>query len=123
MFATVQTRPSCGANMPSQVLRISFGTPTEIQEQLMNLLIWLIAGGVIGWLASILMRTNDQQGRFFNLIVGVVGAMFAGWFISPLIGVGTIDQDSFSLHAMLVSFLGSAILLAIVNAFPRGRAH
>jgi uncharacterized membrane protein YeaQ/YmgE (transglycosylase-associated protein family) len=69
------------------------------------------------------MRTNDQQGIFLNVVVGVVGAMLGGWFISPLIGVGTINQSNLSLPALLVSFLGAAILLAIVNAFQRGRAR
>jgi len=86
----------------------------------MNFIIWLILGGVIGWLASILMKTNDQQGMVLNVAVGVVGAMLAGWFISPLVGIGTINQNNFSLPAMLVSFVGAAILLAIVNLFRRG---
>jgi len=86
----------------------------------MNFIIWLIVGGVIGWLASILMKTNGQQGMFLNVVVGVVGAMLGGWFISPLVGVGTINQNNFSLAAMLISFGGAAILLAIVNLFRRG---
>ena len=86
----------------------------------MNFIIWLIVGGVIGWLASMLMKTNDQQGMFLNVVVGVIGAMLAGWFISPLVGVGTINQNNFSVAAMLVSFLGAAVLLAIVNLFRRG---
>lgn len=89
----------------------------------MNLIIWLIVGGVIGWLASMLMKTNDQQGMFLNVIVGIVGAMLAGWFVSPLVGVGTINQNNFSLPALLVSFVGAAILLAIVNLFRRGTAR
>lgn len=86
----------------------------------MNFLIWLIVGGVIGWLASILMRTDGQQGLFLNVVVGIVGAMLGGWLLSPLVGVGTINQDNFSLPALLVSFVGAAILLAIVNLFRRG---
>jgi uncharacterized membrane protein YeaQ/YmgE (transglycosylase-associated protein family) len=86
----------------------------------MNFIIWLVVGGVIGWLASMLMKTNDQQGLFLNVIVGIVGAMVGGWFISPLVGVGTINQNNFSLPAMLVSLVGAAILLAIVNLFRRG---
>jgi uncharacterized membrane protein YeaQ/YmgE (transglycosylase-associated protein family) len=89
----------------------------------MNFIIWLIVGGVIGWLASVLMRTNDQQGIVLNVVVGVVGALVAGWFISPLIGIGTINQDNFSLPAMAVSFVGAAILLAIVNLVRRGTAR
>ena len=87
----------------------------------MNFIIWLIVGGVIGWLASIVMKTNGQQGIILNVVVGIVGAMLGGWLISPLVGVPTINQDAFSLAAMAVSFVGALILLAIVNLFRRGR--
>ncbi|WP_332740113.1 GlsB/YeaQ/YmgE family stress response membrane protein [Hydrogenophaga sp.] len=86
----------------------------------MNLIIWLVVGGVIGWLASLAMKTDGQQGIFLNIVVGIVGAALGGLLISPLVGVGTINQDAFSLGAMLVSFLGAVILLAIVNLFRRG---
>lgn len=86
----------------------------------MNLIIWLVVGGLIGWLASIVMKTNGQQGLFLNVVVGIVGAMLGGWFISPLVGVGTINQNNFSLPALLVSLAGAAILLAIVNLLRRG---
>lgn len=86
----------------------------------MNFIIWLIVGGVIGWLASLLMKTDGQQGLILNVVVGIVGAMIAGWFISPLVGVGTINQSNFSLPALFVSFIGAVILLAIVNLFRRG---
>lgn len=86
----------------------------------MNFIIWLIVGGVIGWLASMMMKTNDQQGMFLNVAVGIVGAMLAGWFISPMVGVSTINDNNFSLAGLLVSFIGAAILLAIVNVFRRG---
>ena len=89
----------------------------------MNFIIWLLVGGIIGWLASLLMKTDGQQGIFLNVIVGIVGAMLGGWFISPLVGVGTINQDNFSLPALLVSFVGAAILLAIVNLVRRGAAR
>ena len=86
----------------------------------MNFIIWLIVGGVIGWLASIVMKTDGQQGIILNVVVGIVGAMLGGWLISPMVGAGTINQDNFSLPALLVSFAGAAILLAIVNLFRRG---
>ena len=86
----------------------------------MNFIIWLVVGGLIGWVASLIMKTDGQQGLFLNVVVGIVGAMLGGWFISPLVGVGTINQDNFSLPAMLVSFVGAAILLAIVNLVRRG---
>lgn len=89
----------------------------------MNFIIWLIVGGVIGWLASMLMNTNSQQGMFLNIVVGIVGAMLAGWLISPLVGVATINQNNFSLPGLLVSFVGAAVLLAIVNLLRRGTAR
>jgi uncharacterized membrane protein YeaQ/YmgE (transglycosylase-associated protein family) len=86
----------------------------------MNFIIWLVVGGVIGWLASLMMKTDGQQGIILNVVVGIVGAMLGGWLISPLLGVGTINQDNFSMPALLVSFLGASILLAIVNLIRRG---
>lgn len=89
----------------------------------MNIIIWLVVGGVIGWLASLLMHTDGQQGLFLNVVVGIVGALLAGWFISPLVGIGTINQANFSLPALFVSFIGAAALLAIVNLVKRGTAR
>lgn len=89
----------------------------------MNLIIWLVVGGVIGWLASLIMRTDGQQGILLNIVVGIVGALLGGWFISPLLGRGTINSGDFSLGGLGVSLLGAIILLAIVNLFRRGRAR
>lgn len=89
----------------------------------MNFLIWLIVGGVIGWIASLVMKTDQQQGIFLNIVVGIVGAMLGGWFISPLVGVPTINQDVFSMASMAVSLVGAIVLLAIVNIFRRGTAR
>ena len=85
----------------------------------MGILVWLIVGGVCGWLASIIMRTDAQQGILLNVIVGIVGALLAGFIISPLIGVGTINEGV-TLASFLVSLVGAVILLAIVNLFRRG---
>lgn len=86
----------------------------------MNFIIWLVIGGVIGWIASMIMRTDAQQGVILNVVVGIVGAMLGGWLLSPLIGSGTINQNDFSLGGLAVSLLGAIILLAIVNLFRRG---
>lgn len=86
----------------------------------MNFIIWLVMGGIVGWLASLVMKTDAQQGLFLNVVVGVVGALLGGWFISPLLGAGTINQNDFSLASLGVSFLGALILLAIVNLVRRG---
>ena len=89
----------------------------------MNLVIWLVVGGLIGWVASMMMRTDGQQGIVLNVVVGIIGAMIGGWLISPLVGVPTINQGAFSLGALIVSLLGAVILLAIVNLVRRGRAR
>ncbi len=86
----------------------------------MNIIVYLIAGGIIGWLASIVMKTNAQQGILLNVIVGVVGAFVAGWFLTPLFGVATINQGDFSMPALLVSLGGAILLLAVVRLFSRG---
>jgi uncharacterized membrane protein YeaQ/YmgE (transglycosylase-associated protein family) len=88
-----------------------------------NLMVWLIVGGLVGWVASMLMRTDGQQGLFLNVVVGIVGAALGGWFISPLVGVPTINQGSFSVGALVVSLLGGMLLLAIVNLVRRGTAR
>jgi len=89
----------------------------------MSFIIWIIIGGILGWLASLVMRTDAQQGILLNIIVGIVGALLGGWLLSPLFGTGTINQNNFSLGSLLVSFLGAVILLAIVNFFRRGSAR
>jgi len=88
---------------------------------MINFLVWLIVGGIIGWVASLIMRTNAQQGLLLNIVVGIVGAFVAGWLLTPLFGIGTINQSNFSVPAMLVSLGGAVILLAIVNLMRRGR--
>jgi len=80
----------------------------------MNLIIYLIAGAIVGYIASRIMKTSGQQGLILDIVVGVVGAFIAGYFISPLLGVGTIN-DAITLPTMLVTLLGSIVLLFIVK--------
>jgi uncharacterized membrane protein YeaQ/YmgE (transglycosylase-associated protein family) len=89
----------------------------------MNIILWLVVGGLIGWVASMLMRTNAQQGIFLNVVVGIVGALLGGWVLSPIVGVSTINQNNFSASGLLVSLLGAVILLAVVNLLRRGAAR
>ena len=88
----------------------------------MNLILWLIIGGVVGWLASLIMKTDGQQGILMNVVVGIVGAFLGGFLISPLVGVATINEG-ISIATIAVSLVGAVILLAIVNLFRRGRAR
>jgi uncharacterized membrane protein YeaQ/YmgE (transglycosylase-associated protein family) len=85
----------------------------------MGIIIWLVIGGIVGWLASIVMKRDGSQGIIMNVIVGIVGALLGGFLISPLVGVGTIN-DGVSIGSILVSLIGAIILLAIVNLFKRG---
>lgn len=87
---------------------------------MINIIVWLVVGGVIGWLASIVMKTDAQQGIVLNVVVGIVGAVLGGWLLAPLFGTGTINQDNLSVPSLAVSLLGAVILLAIVNLVRRG---
>jgi uncharacterized membrane protein YeaQ/YmgE (transglycosylase-associated protein family) len=82
----------------------------------MGIILWLIIGGVIGWLASIIMRTDAQQGIFLNIVVGIVGAFIGGLIING----GSINNSGLTVQSFLVSLLGAVILLAIVNLVRRG---
>jgi len=84
----------------------------------MNLIIYLIFGAIVGYVASRIMRTDSQQGTLMDIVVGVVGAFLAGYFLSPLFGVGTIN-DAITIPTLLVTLLGSVILLWIVKAVRR----
>lgn len=89
----------------------------------MSIIIWLIVGGFVGWLASLIMRTDAQQGIVLNIVVGIIGALLGGFLLAPLFGTGTINQGDFSLSGLLVSLLGAIVLLAIVNLVRRGSAR
>jgi uncharacterized membrane protein YeaQ/YmgE (transglycosylase-associated protein family) len=82
---------------------------------------WIVVGGILGWLASLVMKTDAQQGLVLNVVVGIIGALLAGWFLAPMLGTGTINTDDFSLVSLGISFVGALVLLAIVNVFRRGR--
>jgi len=84
----------------------------------MNIIIYLVVAAVIGWVASLIMR--DRSSVLINILVAVVGAFLAGWFISPLLGIGTIN-DAITLPTMLVTLLGAIILIGIVRLLRRGR--
>jgi uncharacterized membrane protein YeaQ/YmgE (transglycosylase-associated protein family) len=85
----------------------------------MGIILWLIIGGVIGWLASMIMRTDAQQGIFLNIVVGIVGAVLGGLIFSG----GSINNAPLTIYSFLVSLLGAVVLLAIVNLARRGRVR
>jgi uncharacterized membrane protein YeaQ/YmgE (transglycosylase-associated protein family) len=81
---------------------------------LFGILVWLVVGGIIGWLASVAMRTDAQQGILINIIVGVVGSYVGGALFAPFLQIG-------ALGGYLAAFAGSVLLLGIVNLVRRGR--
>jgi len=90
---------------------------------MISFIIWLIIGGIIGWIASLIMKTDAQQGVFLNVVVGIIGALLGGWLAGMLgIGGGSIN-DGVNFVSILVSLIGAIILLAIVNLFRRGRVR
>jgi uncharacterized membrane protein YeaQ/YmgE (transglycosylase-associated protein family) len=86
----------------------------EQEGQLMGIIIWLIVGGVVGWLASLIMRTDAQQGIILNIVVGIVGAIISGLLFGGSINAGI------TIETFLYSLIGAIILLAIVNLIRRG---
>jgi uncharacterized membrane protein YeaQ/YmgE (transglycosylase-associated protein family) len=83
---------------------------------MINLILWLLLGALVGWLASLVMGTDFEQGPLLNIVVGIIGALIGGL----LLGYPTINEGVFNLQALLVSFVGAVVLLAIVNLIRRG---
>ena len=81
----------------------------------MGIIIWLIVGGIVGWLASLIMKRDAQQAIILNVVVGIVGALLAGWIFG-----GGINE-AITIRTFLFSIVGAVILLAIVNLFSRGK--
>src|SRR6266496_4001470 len=116
-----QSRDIKHQNVP--VIQSDAANVTEFFEEdaMINLILWLLFGALVGWLASIVMRTDAQQGALLNIVVGIIGAMIGG-FLFNLLGIGgaNINNSDFSLGALLVSFVGAVVLLGIVNLVRRG---
>ena len=85
----------------------------------MSFIAWILVGALVGWLASIIMKTNQSQGALLNIVVGIVGAIVGGWLISPVLGIPTINQ-SISLGSIAVSLGGAVLLLALVRLLRGG---
>ena len=86
----------------------------------MGILIWLLVGGLVGWVARLIMKTDGSQGIVLTVLVGIVGAFIAGFFISPLVGVTTINQNALNLGSILISLVGAVILIGIVKVVRGG---
>lgn len=86
----------------------------------MNILLILVVGGILGWLASLIMRTDAQQGIILNVVVGIIGALIAGVLITPLIGGAPITSGAFDIRSLIASLIGAIFLLAVLNLVRRG---
>ena len=86
----------------------------------MHFILWIILGGILGWIASIILHTKAQQSPKLNSLFRIISALLAGFLLTPLFGVGTINQSNFSLPSLFLSLLGAIILLAVVNLVRRG---
>jgi uncharacterized membrane protein YeaQ/YmgE (transglycosylase-associated protein family) len=82
----------------------------------MNILVWLVIGGLIGWVASVLMGTDGRQGIFLNVIVGIIGAALGGWLFG---GASTINQGNLSLNGVMVSLVGAVVLVGALKLIRR----
>lgn len=98
---------------------IRAGRVAKVEDN-MGIIILLVVGGLIGWVASMIMRTDGQQGIILNVVVGIVGALLAGFIVTPLIGGAPITSGVISVQSILVSLLGAVVLLAIINLVRRG---
>lgn len=83
----------------------------------MSILWWIILGGLAGWLASVIMGTNRQQGCVLNVVVGIIGALIGGWIFSILGGRGV---SGFNLYSLFVAVVGAVVLLALLRLVRRG---
>ena len=87
----------------------------------MNIIVWLIVGGIIGWLASMIMRTDAQQGILLNIVVGIVGSLIGSFLLGGFFGAdGNIINSPLDGGTLIAAFLGAVVLLAVVNLFRRG---
>jgi uncharacterized membrane protein YeaQ/YmgE (transglycosylase-associated protein family) len=98
----------------------NWGGQGQEERKMLNWILIIIVGGILGWLASIVMRTDAQQGILLNIVVGIVGAILGGLLLAPMLGGGSITSGDFSLPNLLISLLGAIILLAVINLVRRG---
>ncbi len=83
----------------------------------MNIIVWLVVGGLIGWVASMFMGTDGRQGIIANIVVGIIGAALGGWLFGGAFGSSTINQGNLSASGLMVSLVGAIILIAVLKLF------
>jgi uncharacterized membrane protein YeaQ/YmgE (transglycosylase-associated protein family) len=92
------------------------------QGQVMDLIVWLVIGGLVGWFASLVLRANADRKIVLNVVGGIAGSLVAGWLIAPKAGVTTINDDGIlNPQGLTVSLVGALVLLVAVNLPQRRR--
>jgi uncharacterized membrane protein YeaQ/YmgE (transglycosylase-associated protein family) len=104
------------------MLRPGLSLETRMSMSMNNLIVWLVVGGLVGWVAGLLLQSSGN-GIILNIVIGIAGAFLGGWLLGPYFHAGTINQQDFSLPSLVVSLLGAVILLAIVNLIRRGTSR
>jgi uncharacterized membrane protein YeaQ/YmgE (transglycosylase-associated protein family) len=87
---------------------------------MINIILWILFGALAGWIASMITRTNEQQGALGNIITGIVGAFIGGFIVRALTGN---DVQGFNLGSLIVAILGAVVLISVVKMFRRGTTH
>ena len=88
---------------------------------MLNIAVWLVVGAVVGGVAGLLMRDDEDQAVFVNVLVGIVGALVAGWLVAPYVGLTVLNPRVFSFGALAVALLGAVMLLALMSLVRRVR--
>ena len=82
----------------------------------MGIILWIVFGALVGWIASLIMKTDAQQGALLNIIVGIVGAVLGGWIFSLF---GYEGVTGFNIYSFVVALIGAVVLIGLVRAFTR----
>lgn len=86
---------------------------------MVDVLVWLVMGGLVGWMTSATLQSSNPRGHGWNVCVGALGAVLSGWFVSPWLGAGSVDQSVLNLGPLLVAVVGAVLCLAVMNLFRR----
>ena len=93
------------------------------KDRMLNIMVWLVVGAVIGLVAGLLMRNDEDQGVFVNVLVGIVGALVAGWLAAPYLGVHVLNPKVFNFGALAVALIGAVLLLALISLVRRWKSR
>lgn len=86
---------------------------------MVNVVVWLLVGGLVGWMTNAIMYPNDARGHVLNVCIGAAAAALSGWFLSPLIGADSMEKGLLNMGALLVAVVSAILLLAVITLFQR----